>query len=203
MKLGYLKEYFKGVASKRLSAVETKPETSNQHEFNATRQLRGIFGDDDKTFQADFLYISDDEDRIRKSSDFLTWYDARRNHPTRTEYRLYYPASEVTESAQEGDSLFICLKQDGTILCVIAEKESTITSQLYWLFGLTCSDSKRFMVNNEFEYDSDNLEYAVRRILEEIGIESLLSHNFSEQRKLRIHNRFSHLRYEVIVENFV
>lgn len=171
MKPGYLKEYFRGVVTKRLSAVEIRPETSNQHEFNATTELRRIFGDADKTFRADFLYISDDEDRIRKSSDFLTWYDARRNHPTRTEYRLYYPSSEVTASAQEGDSLFICLKQDGTILCVIGEKESTITSQLYWLFGLTCSDSKRFIVNDKFDYDSDNLEYAVRRILEELGIE--------------------------------
>lgn len=36
-----------------------------------------------------------------------------------------------------------------------------------------------------------------------IASSPLLSHNFSEQRKLRIHNRFSHLRYEVIVENFV
>ena len=32
---------------------------------------------------------------------------------------------------------------------------------------------------------------------------SLLSHNFSEQRKLRIHNGFRHLWYEIIVENFV
>ncbi len=31
----------------------------------------------------------------------------------------------------------------------------------------------------------------------------LLSHNFSEQRKLRIHYGFSHLWYEIIVENFV
>ena len=31
----------------------------------------------------------------------------------------------------------------------------------------------------------------------------LLSNNFSEQRKLRIHNGFSHLWYEMIVENFV
>ena len=32
---------------------------------------------------------------------------------------------------------------------------------------------------------------------------ALLSHNFSEQRKLRIHNGFSHLGHEIIVENFV
>ena len=171
MKQGYLKEYFKGVISKRLSAVETRPEKSNQHEFNATMHMRRVFGDDDQKFKSDFLYICDDEEKVRRSSDFLTWYDARRKHPTRTEYRLYYPSSEVTLSAQEGDSLFICLKQDGSILCIIGERNSTITSQLYWLFGLTNVDNHRFVVSDKFEYDSDNLEYAVRRIFEEIGIE--------------------------------
>ena len=32
---------------------------------------------------------------------------------------------------------------------------------------------------------------------------ALLSRNFSEQRKLMIHNGFRHLRYEIIIENFV
>ena len=32
---------------------------------------------------------------------------------------------------------------------------------------------------------------------------ALLSHNFSEQRKLRIYNGFRHLGYEIIVENFI
>ena len=32
---------------------------------------------------------------------------------------------------------------------------------------------------------------------------ALLSHNFSEQRKVRIYNGFSHLGHEIIVENFV
>ena len=32
---------------------------------------------------------------------------------------------------------------------------------------------------------------------------SLLSHNFSEHRKLRIYNGFRHLGYEIIVENFI
>ena len=35
------------------------------------------------------------------------------------------------------------------------------------------------------------------------GVQALLSHNFSEQRKLRIYNGFRHLGYEIIVENFV
>ena len=36
-----------------------------------------------------------------------------------------------------------------------------------------------------------------------LWIVALLSHNFSEQRKLRIHNGFSHFGYEIIIKNFV
>jgi hypothetical protein len=35
MKQGYLSQYFKGVAAKALSAVESDTSTSNQHEFNS------------------------------------------------------------------------------------------------------------------------------------------------------------------------
>lgn len=33
MKKGFLSEYFRSVASKRLSTVEIEPNASNQHEF--------------------------------------------------------------------------------------------------------------------------------------------------------------------------
>ena len=35
------------------------------------------------------------------------------------------------------------------------------------------------------------------------GVKALLSHNFSEQRKLRLYNGFRHLGHEIIVENFI
>ena len=38
-----------------------------------------------------------DEDTISADGK-LTWYDARYNHPTRTEWRLYYPTTEVLEN---------------------------------------------------------------------------------------------------------
>ena len=45
---GALSDYFEGVAVKRLSAVETSPEISNQHEFNGSDALRRLFGDADR-----------------------------------------------------------------------------------------------------------------------------------------------------------
>ena len=165
---GYLKKYFKGIIVKTLSDVETMPKKSNQHEFNATVKMKEIFGSDDRRFETDFLYLDDEQSITAKN--YLTWYDARRNHPTRTEYRLYYATTPVSEMAQSGDSLFICVKQDGTILCVVADGEATITSQLYWLFDIEQGSTGRFRQNSDLETDSDQLEFLARTILEQIGI---------------------------------
>jgi len=169
LKSGYLKQYFKGIIAKKLSAVETTPKTSNQHEFNATVHMKEVFGLDDRKFQTDFIYI--DDDKSFGASDYLTWYDARRNHPTRTEYRLYYPSTEVSNAAANGDSLFICVKQDETILCIVSQKDASITSQLYWLFDIDPNESGKFTQNTELKTDSGQLEFVARTILNQIGIE--------------------------------
>lgn len=121
MEAGYLNQYFSAVAVKRLSQVESNPMISNQHEYNGVTPLKSMFGMDAerKTFRTQFLYVTD-EDEVEASGE-LTWYDARYNHPTRTEWRLYYPTNEVTSSAEAGDSLFICLKKDGTVLEILAK----------------------------------------------------------------------------------
>ncbi len=169
LKSGYLKAYFKGIIAKKLSAVEAVPKTSNQHEFNATVKMKEVFGFEDRKFDADFIYI--DDERSIEASGYLTWYDARRNHPTRTEYRLYYPSTEVSKAASSGDSIFICVKQDDTILCIVSQQNASITSQLYWLFDIECSESGSFTQNVELQTDSGQLEFAVRTILTQIGIE--------------------------------
>ena len=122
MKAGYLNQYFKAVAVKWLSAVEADAGVSNQHEYNGVSFLKKMFGtDNQKIFlPTHFLYLSDEEDTIEADGE-LTWYDARFNHPTRTEWRLYYPSNDVTVSAQEGDSLFICMKDDNSVLEIIAK----------------------------------------------------------------------------------
>ena len=169
MNNGYLKSYFKGIIVKKLSAVEIMPRKSNQHEFNATRGMRVLFGEEDRKYKATFLYI--DDEQSFSAEEYLTWYDARRNHPTRTEYRLYYPSTQVSQSAAEGDSLFICVKQDETLLCIVSQKDATITSQLYWLFDINPSNADHFIENDKLETDGNQLEFTVKTILGQIGIE--------------------------------
>lgn len=151
MSAGTLGIYFSGVVMKRLSAVETDENTSNQHEFNGTAQLRALFGDDDRTkIAAQFLWIDDDETQLQEVG-FVSWYDARRAHPTRTEYRLYYPTNLVTKRATAGDVLFIAATTSGQALVVVTPSGSTVQAQLSWLFGLPNQADFGFVVSDSEE----------------------------------------------------
>src|SRR3954471_22029079 len=108
---GLLSEYFEGIAFKRLTAVEAHPERSNQHEFDGVQQLRLLLGAAKATFVAQFVYLTDDDDEVRSASGFVTWYDARERHPTRTEHRLYFPTTTVSERAAEGDLAVIARRR--------------------------------------------------------------------------------------------
>jgi EcoRII C terminal len=171
MRKGHLSEYFAGVASKHLSAVEALPQTSHQHEFNGVAALKEMLGSSRRTFDAKFAYLCDDDPEPISDAGFLTWYDAREDHPTRSEYRLYFPTNRVSEAAGQGDLLVIGRRPDETLLVIITESESTIENQILWLFGLADVAYPGFSVKGEIESDQLKLEFASRYILEQLGVE--------------------------------
>ena len=172
MKKGYLSEYFTGVVVKRLSAVEANPAKSNQHEFNGSGELRSLLGHDDKkNIPTRFLWIGQEQESADAVDGFVSWYDARRNHPKRSEYRLYYQGNDTTSMMREGDSFFLAFRQDGSGLVVITPTDSTMYNQLLWLFGI----EKTTQLDFEFQAVTGNndaeLDFAARSILEALGIE--------------------------------
>lgn len=171
MKQGFLADFFSAVAVKRLSAVEAETSRSNQHEFNGTTALKRIFGDHDRTkIPARFLWLGDEQEGISEDG-FLSWYDARRAHPTRSEYRLYFPTTAVSELAQEGDTLFIAACTDGSTLNVITGRDSTIQNQLMWLFGIDDQPELKFTTQDFDIGNGGGLDFTARFILDELGIE--------------------------------
>jgi len=173
MKRGYLSEYFEGVAAKRLSAVEADETRSNQHEYNATRQMLEFIGrPEDKTrMPARFLYLNDDDPDPIVEDAFLTLYDSRKDQPHRSaEYRFYFPTTNVSLNAEEGDLLVIAKRRDGALLVVIAEGGSSISRQIEWLFGFSDLAHPGFSVKSELETEQDRIEFASRFILENIGV---------------------------------
>ncbi|EOE1185931.1 hypothetical protein [Proteus mirabilis] len=93
---------------KTLSAVEALPSSSNQHELNGVSQLRSILGQERKTFPVKFSLRG--EDGYVES--LVTWYDARENHDSRSEYRLYFQTNTVMDRARAGSTLVFGIGSD-------------------------------------------------------------------------------------------
>lgn len=174
MKKGYLSEYFEGVAAKRLSAVEADTTRSNQHEFQAISKMLEFMGrPPEKTrISARFMYLTDEDFEPIIEDAFLTLYDSRKDQPQRSaEYRFYFPTTQVSLKAAEGDLLVIAKKRDAGLLVIIAENNSSIAGQIKWLFGFADQALPRFSVKSELENEQDRIAFASRLILENIGIE--------------------------------
>lgn len=171
MNKGYLSEYFTDIAYKRLSAVEALRHRSNQHEFDGVSGLKRMLGTARRAFSAMFIYLSDDDDGVVTEAGFLSWYDAREANPNRSEYRLYYPDTKVSERADEHDLLVIGRRPDQSLVVIIAAAGSTAENQIAWLFGITDLNVRSYAFRTEDESDRTLLAFASRQVLELIGVE--------------------------------
>ncbi len=172
MEKGYLSKFFKKVGFKQLSAVEISGKGSNQHEFNGSKELAAIFGYPlvKVKYPAKFLLVLEDNQSIA-SDGFVTWSDVRANHPTRTEYHLYYSDKEVIRSADIGDTVFIALQANDNVLVIITQPNSEAENQLKSLFGVSSKVPMKFQVRDYENNDRQQSEFLTRLILEIIGVE--------------------------------
>jgi hypothetical protein len=172
MKKGFLSEHFDGVVAKRLSAVEASPVKSNQHEFNGVKELKQLLGEARLTdCPTRFLWLGEENEGLSEDSS-VTWYDAREQHPTRSEYRLYFKSNPVMELAGEGDLLIIAKRPDNELMVIVVPKGSTVENQLLWLFGIASPAGPQYKYR-DYENDSDTrVDFAARFILDELGLES-------------------------------
>ena len=165
-----ISNYFSGFGAKRLTDVEIKPAKSNQHEFNGITEFKEILGTEKTKFLGKFIFLSDDEDKILETEGNLTWYDARENHATRTEHRLYYTANSIIESSSVGDLIVIARSGKENLVVMVAPANSSSEKQLLWLFGLSEVGNK-FVVKDLSEI-KEELNFAGRYILSSLGMES-------------------------------
>ena len=172
---GDLAAYFDGVAIKKLSKVEADVTRSHQHEFNGVQEVLSLFGKPDELLRLDthFFYLSDEEQVECRAC--LTLYDARAKARRergimRTEYRLYFSDNEVTLRMKESDCLMLMRKKDGSAVVVVLQADSSILSQMLWLFGET-QVAERFHALGQVELSKRSVSYSVSWLLESLGIE--------------------------------
>jgi hypothetical protein len=169
---GYLKDYFESFGFKLLKPVEIDPAISNEHEFNGIDRFKDILGPEKQHLPCRVIYLTDDEDNIIEDIVTLTWYDARERHPTRTEYRLYYPNADCFLRAKPDDLLIICKNRNDIrvpFTMFLSKHGDTITNQLLWLFGISSDELAPTGVAQRISADNQ-LNYFTNLILSKIGI---------------------------------
>ena len=136
MNKGFLSQYFVGVAVKRLSAVEADASRSNQHEYNGTIAMKSFMGEPAYNVKnpspTRFIWFGGENEGISEDA-FATWYQSRQS--PRSEYRLYFPTTLVSQLTNAGDLLFVARQTDSSLLIIVVKAGSTIENQLLWLFG--------------------------------------------------------------------
>lgn len=165
-----LSDHFSGVSAKRLSAVETRPDDSNQHEFNGSHALKKILGEEKREGQpAQFIYIGTDDNERLSVVSRVTWYDSRVNHPSRSEFRLYFTANEVMDLADEGDILIAALSRDNGLTLLVVNQNSESLNDILWLFGITEFAKSGFTIFSATEVPQTS-DAVFHFIAEEIGL---------------------------------
>lgn len=192
---GKLSDYIIGASIKKLSAVECDQDSSNQHELNGTKQMAQYLGKDRITYPASFIRLEDEEEKIEFLQGSVTWYDARENHPTRSEYRFYYQANPAIALSSAGDALAVILKKDGEIIFVSAPQGSQSEIELHELFDESITDSFKSF---DFTESNEELTITKRFILEEVGFE--LNANFGKDYLGIIESKFGALAFPTTKE---
>ena len=92
----------------------SKSELYDQREFNGVAALKNILGNENKDIEADFVLRGSDV----SCSASLTWYDARKSHESRSEFRLYYEGNPVMALAVPGDNIVIGYDKKSKLTCI-------------------------------------------------------------------------------------
>jgi hypothetical protein len=178
MQPGSLSQYFRGVGAKELTGTEIDPAVSRGHEFQGVDTFRAFLGTpaEKTSLPVQYVWLSDDEPPLTLNST-ATWYDSRRGKGHRgPEYRLYYPAAaeDVIHRSRAGDTLFLCITHEGSVLALMCAHGSSIEQQLLWLFGV--SRAGRDIVQRDLRDEAGReLDVAARYILELINVEVVIT----------------------------
>ncbi|MDV7566197.1 hypothetical protein [Acinetobacter baumannii] len=118
---------------KTVTASDIDASVSNQHELHGVSKLQEIFGkilsNDDTKYRYQATIRTGHSGKPEPIS--ITWYNARANHPSRQEYRLYYVASgaHLIRQLSIGDDIFIGkTKNDAIEIVIFPSKNSGYSS---------------------------------------------------------------------------
>lgn len=170
-----LDSIFSAVIFKTLAQVDL-PGGSNQHEINGVHAVKEFFETEQPSSgNIDWRYFSDEADILQSKGEF-TFYDARARSAARTgrtEWRLYY-TGEFLSCANPGDVLFLVRTLGGVIFGLVFQNNSSWLRTAQVLFQIQDITTSMQLITSR-DLQGQELEFAKRQILEELGIEVSVS----------------------------
>ena len=167
-----LSSVFTAIAYKKLVPIDLPgrgPGHGHQHELDGVARLREFFREGPLSGDITWHYFSDDQDVLSEAG-YFKFYDARENHPTRTEWRLYY-SGEFLKHARARDVLLLLRLQNGNIHGLIFAEDSSWLRSAEFLFPIPEARKQLLLIPDDL-LQEQQLDFARRRILEELGIEA-------------------------------
>ncbi len=164
-----LSDVFSAVAYKKLVAVDIPNLINNQHELNGIAALCDFFGTTEPSRgNIQWHYFADNQDVISDTGQW-TFYDARANHPTRTEWRFYY-TGEFLANAAPDDEIILARAKDGELYGLVFQQNSAWLRAAQILFSFSDATQNARVVP-ETQLDTQTVEFVRGRIIEELGLE--------------------------------
>lgn len=161
MEKGCLSKCFDNCIVKVMVNSDLDRGTSKQHEFNGVSKLKSIFGEDKITVNASFYHLYDDKPMVKRTGN-VTWYDARKNNPSKTEYRLYYYEDTEFGLISPGEIIYVLLRKSDTksivVDILIMPFESAISHDAAYLLGIDKTTNLP-PITLDSSTHSDKLEY--------------------------------------------
>lgn len=129
---------YEKVADRILRPIDLPFSRSNQHEVQGVKKIRALLGTVSREFECHWQSYTESGSIRRDATSKVKWYDARASHPTRSEWRLYYPGETPLDEAAEGDLLLLAKKLNADKLnAFILPRDSRHFSSVYDLVQRT------------------------------------------------------------------
>lgn len=173
-----LSDLFSSIFYKLIANTELVSPNNRQHELNAGN-MKQLFDYPSERLEGkiQWFYFGDSETKSEELK--YTFYDARKNHPKRSEWRLYYGSSFIPSHASEGDLLVIAKHYSGGLYGFIFDKSSSWFNSANELFALE-SKTLTDKLQERSNLEKIELEEKIKLLLQEAELD-LLSNTSNTQ----------------------
>jgi len=173
-----LSDIFTDVFYKLVARTELESTSNHQHELNASN-MKKFFGNPKDSINGRIQWVYFSDSQLESEESDFTYYDSRKRHPVRSEWRLYYKTNFISRFAGNGDLLIIARDTRGKLYGFIFDCDSTWFNSALTLFEINSGSLFEALVERT-GLENVQLESRRKLLLEEAGLDLITGYSGRE-----------------------